>query len=951
MRVLKNKSYQGKKAWLRKAATVILIMMLCSFFAYPVTTMAQEATEAGQEQKVIRVGYYIAPGFQDYDEKTQTYSGCSYEYLMAIQQYTGWKYEFVPVEFAEGVEMLENGELDLMNNVSKTSYREQTLGFSDYASGTNYGCILVDQDNTDYAYNDYESFQNMKVGILSTSIFRGYFDDFCKEHDLHPQIFYFDTGDEMTQALKNGIIDARVVSSSYGDGSRIVAEFAPMDYYFAVPKDEEDVLEELNDAMTRIKIDMPNFQQEMERHYQSRQEEQTVVLSSQEKEFLKENSVITVAVGGSWYPMISFDEKGNCSGSLVDIYDRISEATGLQFRFVAYPSYTDALNAIKSGETDMIVDFPYDFVFANQWNVELSDVVNEMNVYRVVNENHNSSDIKRIAVYGQPYLEKQIYKIYGDTVSYDEYDNAEDALEAVLDGKADCTFMNYFTSTAFQNRGKYISLKYILIPSMQYQLGLGMSNKTDGCLKSIIGKGIQSISDEDIDAIFQGAANTSPALDFETLFYEKPQVFIVVIALFIAAIGVCLVVLFYSSRMKKKNIELERAKTAQSSFLSRMSHDMRTPMNVILGLSYLMEKEQNMDTLKGYIPQLQESSEFLLQLINDVLDVNKIESGNLTINPHECDEKGVFDSIINMMQPLIAEKHLEFHFEKKEPEWYQMMIDEQRVKQIFINLLNNAVKFTPQGGKIEFIMERVEQTDEMIRNKFIVRDTGIGISKDFLPHILEPFKQENTNEDYTMGTGLGLPIAKQLIEMMGGTISISSKKGCGTTITLFLNMPLVKKKKEEISITPAPKAAKRTEPPEVLRPGFQILLCEDHPLNAKIATKLLEQQKAVVTWAKDGKEGVTLFQQSKPGTYDVILMDIRMPEMDGLEATRRIRALDREDATQIPIIAMSANAYEEDVKKSLEAGMNAHLAKPIEPRKIYEQIQFYTRDIKKNHAG
>ena len=414
-------------------------------------------------------------------------------------------------------------------------------------------------------------------------------------------------------------------------------------------------------------------------------------------------------------------------------------------------------------------------------------------------------------------------------------------------------------------------------------------------------------------------------------------------AIFIAAIGVCLVVLFYSSRMKKKNIELERAKMAQSSFLSRMSHDMRTPMNVILGLSYLMEKEQNMDTLKGYIPQLQESSEFLLQLINDVLDVNKIESGNLTINPHECDEKGVFDSIIYMMQPLIAEKHLEFHFEKKEPEWYQMMIDEQRVKQIFINLLNNAVKFTPQGGKIEFIMERVEQTDEMIRNKIIVRDTGIGISKDFLPHIFEPFKQENTNEDYTMGTGLGLPIAKQLIEMMGGTISISSKKGCGTTTTLFLNMPLVKKKKEEISITPAPKAVKRTEPPEVLQPGLQILLCEDHPLNAKIATKLLEQQKAVVTWAKNGKEGVTLFQQSKPGIYDVILMDIRMPEMDGLEATRRIRALDREDATQIPIIAMSANAYEEDIKKSLEAGMNAHLAKPIEPRKIYEQIRLFTQ--------
>lgn len=945
MRILEKKEYQDKRKWMKRAATVIGIMMLCSFFAYPITI------KAGQEQKVIRVGYYIAPGFQDYDEETDTYSGCSYEYLMAIQQYTGWKYEFVPVGFAQGVEMLENGELDLMNNVSKTSYREQTLSFSDYASGTNYGCILVDQENMDYAYNDYDSFQNMKVGILSNSIFRGYFEDFCEEHQIHPQVFYFETEDEMTQAQESGMIDARVVSSSYRDGSRIVAEFAPMDYYFAVPKAEEEVIEELNDAMTQIKIDMPTFQQEMERHYNSGYGEQTVVLSKQEKQFLQENPIVTVAVGGSWYPMVSFDEKGNCSGSLVDIYDRIAKATGLQFQFVSYPSYQDALCAVKSGETDMIVDFPYDFVFANQWNVELSDVVNDMNVYRVVNENRDSSEIKSVAVYGQPYLEMQIRKMYGDTVSYEEYDSAKDALEAVLDGKADCTFMNYFTSMAFQNRGKYISLKYILIPSMQYQLGLGMSNKTDSCLKSIIGKGIQSISEEDIDAIFQNTANTSQVWDFETLFYEKPKIFIGGITLLVAAVVVCLVVLFYSSRMKKKNVELERAKKAQSSFLSRMSHDMRTPMNGILGLSYLMEKEQDMDVLKEYIPQLQESSEFLLQLINDVLDVNKIESGNLTINPRACDEKSVFDAIINMMQPLIAEKHLEFHFEKKEPEWHQMMIDEQRVKQIFINLLNNAVKFTPQGGKIEFIMEQAEATEDMIRNKFIVRDTGIGISKDFLPHIFEPFKQENTNEDYTMGTGLGLPIAKQLIEMMGGSISISSKKGCGTTITLFLNMPLIKEKREEKSTSRVAKETKSKEQEEILQPGMRILLCEDHPLNAKIATKLLEQQKAVVTWAKNGKEGVTLFEQSRPGTYDVILMDIRMPEMDGLEATRCIRALGREDAAQIPIIAMSANAYDEDVKMSLEAGMNAHLAKPIEPMKIYEQIQFFTGNGGKNQAG
>lgn len=918
---------------------ILACIMSCVIFLQPISTNAQEDSSG---QKVVRVGYYTAPGFQEYDEENDVYSGSSYEYLMAIKQYTGWEYEFIPVQFSEGVQMLQNGELDLMNNVSKTAEREQTMGFSSYASGSNYGCLIVPMDNTTYAYNDFDSFDKMQVGILTTSIFRPFFEEFCEEHDINPEIISFDTDDEMTEALKRGEIDARIVSSSYQDGSRIVAKFAPMDYYFAVPKAENDLLEQLNDAMRSIQTDMPDFQQEIDKRYQTKYSEQNVILSKAEKKYLLDTPVVKVAVSDAWYPISYFAKDGTYSGPLADIYRRIEDATGLEFEFDKYDNYELALQAVTDRKADMIAEFPYDFIYADQWSVQLSDMVNDVSVYRVMKENFSDTEIKTIALYGESYLETRIEKLYGDDVEYDMYESAEDAVDAVRNGKADCTFLNYYRATSFQNKGKYITLKYVLIPSLQYNFGLGVSEYASPELKSLIGKGLTTIDSEYIESEFQAAAQQNMTPDMEAFMLQNSTLFIVLLAVIVAVIVILAAFFIYSRRIKNKNVELERAKKAQSEFLSRMSHDMRTPMNGILGLSYLMEKEKNIDVLKSYIPELQESSNFLLQLINDVLDVNKIESGNLTLNSHTCDEEKVFDSIIDMMRPLMEEKNIDFHFEKINIDWQFMLLDEQRVKQIFINLLNNAVKFTPEGGKIELIMELIWQTEDMIRDKFIIRDTGIGISKEFLPHIFEPFKQEaGANIDYTKGTGLGLPIVKQLVELMGGSIAVKSEKGKGTEITIYLNLPLAQRPERIQETVREEKNTVKAERSQMIPQGLQILLCEDHPLNATIATKLLEQQGAIVTWTKNGKDGVGVFANSKIGSFDVILMDIRMPEMDGLEATRKIRALDREDAKVIPIIAMSANAYEEDVEKSLEAGMNAHLAKPIEPTEMYSEIRKY----------
>lgn len=386
-----------------------------------------------------------------------------------------------------------------------------------------------------------------------------------------------------------------------------------------------------------------------------------------------------------------------------------------------------------------------------------------------------------------------------------------------------------------------------------------------------------------------------------------------------------------AEQLKKAMRTAEQANQAKTEFLSRMSHDMRTPMNGILGICYLMEQQTDIEEVKKELPQLRESGEYLLQLINDVLDVNRVESGRIELHPKVCNEKQLYASIIELIQQQAADKSITFQTETIHMQSDSLLLDAQRVKQIFVNLLGNAVKFTPAEGKVEFIAEVLSQDENKKHYRFVVRDNGIGISKKFLPKIFQPFAQENRMEEQLGGTGLGLAIVKSLVQLMDGRIEVQSKENEGCEFTVYLDFPFAEKPKERKEQLGD---ASSFEFPE----GVKILLCEDHPLNARIAIRLLQMKGAEVTWKENGELGVEAYKASEPNTYDVVLMDIRMPVMDGLEATKAIRALPREDARTVPIIAMTANAYEEDVRKSLEAGMNEHLAKPIEPAKMYDAI-------------
>lgn len=375
----------------------------------------------------------------------------------------------------------------------------------------------------------------------------------------------------------------------------------------------------------------------------------------------------------------------------------------------------------------------------------------------------------------------------------------------------------------------------------------------------------------------------------------------------------------------------EEANAAKSDFLSRMSHDMRTPMNGIIGLTNLAQESTGLSNETAeYLANIESSSQYLLSLINDVLDMSSIESNKLVLNLQPVYTQEIVDRVLAACTPLASAKHLTFKLTHINTGFDWIKTDILRLQQIFINILGNSVKFTPPGGEIEWIVECLGYDDNVRHDKLIIRDTGVGMSADFLPKIFEPFDQEDNDFSASCtGTGLGMPIVKNLVEAMGGTIEVKSEKGVGTEVIILMDFERT---------TPVPEAPYFSQAAQIDLSGRRILICEDHPINMQIACKLLEKKGAIAVRARNGKEGLNAFMDASAGYFDAILMDIRMPIMDGLEAARLIRSQNRPDAKTIPIIAMTANAYDEDRQKTKEAGMNKHLAKPIESRIFYEAL-------------
>lgn len=713
---------------------------------------------------------------------------------------------------------------------------------------------------------------------------------------------------------------------------KLLERFNNISNYITMPIGDPN-LQLMNDALDQIKMNEPLFISDLyEKWFPDRT---SIPLTVEESTYLSKLDSITFAFmknGG----YLSHERDGKFYGVYVEQAKLICQKLGVDFKAVSTED-------CEKGTTkaDIYSGFFYDLNYAEQWDFSLSSPIGSSDYY-MIQKKGKSVDVnhcKIAAIKRYKYTSDYIQKQYANA-EYLYCDSSEKCMKMVENKTADLTIINNDIAEYYLDMYQFSDLSVKLSTEYNHLFCFAAADHNE-ILASIITKGITMVSEEEMDQTYILGQEDRPKFNsFEALMYQNPMevaaILLVGVALFVSGIYL---ILFARKRSRQKK-ELEEALSAKSSFMTRMSHDMRTPLNVIIGMSKLAEENENCLDTNQCLSKIGVASDFLLGLINDILDLERINSGKIKLNlvPYSGEEFSQYiDAVIS---PLCHQKNIHFTHQVTGPNHFVIMQDKLRINQVYFNLLSNAVKFTPEGGSVTLHTDVACQPDRKVFLHILVSDNGIGMSREFQKHMFEPFTQESQIvTPVGVGTGLGLSIVKRMCELMKMTIQVESEPGQGTTFILEGTYDLAP---EEAS--PAGEKKRNDSNSEINEKtlqGLTILVCEDHPLNQEIIQRMLEKKGVVVEMAEDGKQGLCLFSNSVPGSIDAVLMDIRMPVMDGFEATRQIRALKRTDALTVPIIALTANAYEEDIKKCKEDGMNDHLTKPIEPEKVYKTILKY----------
>ncbi|MDD3278706.1 MAG: transporter substrate-binding domain-containing protein [Lachnospiraceae bacterium] len=907
----------------------IAIMMLILLSVMPVFCYGESDTQT------VRVAVVDYPNYIEMN-KDGTVSGYAYDYLQDIRKYTGWRYEFQEMSFAEAVRALESGNIDLLAGNQYTKERAELFDYSAQDMGNGGSVLCVRLDDMRYCYNDYASYDGMKIAVLAGSVRMEQARKILTRFGAEVDFIAYDTDQESKTALEKGEVDAVLMSTIRCEAKyKILARLSTDPLYFCLNKQRPQLKTQLDDAMIKLHLDSPYYEEKLDEKCYGNVPVQ-LAFTQAEKRYIARADTITVAVSDDLIPLEYYSEKEDSyKGVTLDSLDLIAQYSGLKFQFVTR-SDTDTLkNQLRTGKVQLVASVAEQSSPAEQWGVELTNAYRDNSISLVIND--SVSDYKNTACQlvlrqGYPYLEQMAKEEgYTNIVYADSY---EECVRMVSKKTADLAMIPTNCADSLIHMYSYDDLSTYLLPDSDVNFCIGVSPISSPMLLSILNKSIATITKEQrTEMLVQNLSAVNETFTMQH-YITSHRVTILIAALGVSVLFVMGACYFAVSRQRTNRQlaialkEADSANAAKSDFLARMSHDIRTPMNAIIGLTHLAKEEENIRVVHQYLRNIAASSDFLLGLINDILDMSKIESGDLELKlePYELAE---FEKAVNtVIKPLMDEKKIEFVLQMKSTAQC-VLTDCLRFNQIFFNLLSNAAKFTQRGGKVEFLSRDIPPKEGVYGVRYTVRDNGIGMSKEFLPHIFESFSQEVRDENVKeIGTGLGLPIVKSLVDAMGGTILVKSELGQGTEYTIDLYTPLTSKGQSRTEI----------KQEKSCLAGAELLLVEDNDMNILVAQRLLEKEGAHVTVAHNGKEAVIRFEMEEKNHFDAILMDIRMPVMDGITAAKKIRQADREDARLVPIIAMTADAFTEEQQKTLEAGMNAHLTKPIDPTSLYQTL-------------
>ena len=898
--------------------------------------------------QTVRVGYDRSGTYLYRDEQGE-YRGYNVEYLYEMAKYTGWEYEFVPFgEWAAAVTALEHGDIDLLPTVLRSSEREGKMFFSMRRMGDTYVALVVRKDQDQYFYGDLEALQGSLIGVRQDTVDARSFFAWAEDYGLRYRLRQFRDQKDLLEALDAGSIDAAAMSyTGRARGYRAVAEFAPQEMYFAVTPGRRDLAQQLDTAMGQISIMNPEFLTKLTKKYLDTDTNSKPVFNKNELAFLASGNPVRITLLRNAFPFSYWIKDTGFQGIIPDLLEQFSFLTGLNFTFIPVDSQQEALDLIAKGEADVVGRIANNLFFAQANDLRLTTPYVFMNMVQITAK--DKREIKRIAVQGSAQKDDIENHGGGDADrEYIIYSDVEECFDALSKGLVDAIDCDSATASYFLNTHRASEYKVVALQGYAYDLAFGVSKAADPYLASILDKCIRYISAEDIAALL--TQDRLPKSRSIRAFVEQlPGQYIVG---FIVGLSFLVLFLAYASftlwrkrgiearmaAVKEKNRQMktdldtaQKINAVKEEFFTHISHDMRTPLNGILGFANLAAETTSPEAVREYIDKIKLSGELLLALVNDTLQLSKLERGNLQLTWEEADSMEFIEFVIAPMRLFAKEKGIDFIVDLSGWESERILIDRLNTHKVVLSILSNAIKFTPEGGKVYFYAESVKSSEGRFAAWLTVRDTGIGISKEFLPKVYEPFAQEQAGISNLPGNGMGLSVAQQLIHLLGGNIEIKSQLGKGAEVRMEFYFELAVKKKKYIS-----EETLKTDFSRLA--GKRVLLCEDNDLNMEIARTLLEQKEMQVICAKDGRQGVDIFAVSAPYEFQLILMDLHMPILDGYAAADAIRCLSREDAAEVPILALTADAYKEDIQKCLQHGMNAHVAKPIRIEQLFEEI-------------
>ena len=915
---------------------------------------AQQETKGSEkqatEQKIIRVGSF--EDTFDYVDKNGIRRGFGYELMQALAGYTGWKFEYVKCDWSNCFDKLENGEIDIMGDISYTDERAQKMLFSDEPMSEEKYILYADLTHTDIGLSDFGSMDGKRVGVLMDTEPEIMLTEWENKNGIHTEHVNVYNNDDVEKKLANHEIDCFVsleesIWSEQGISS--VATIGKSGIYFAINKERSDIKTELDRAMLQLDQDSPFFKADLYKRYFTLDYNQS--LTGGEKSWLEEHGRIKIGFLNNDPAVFSMDEEtGKLTGMLSEYVSYAKDCLGnqtLEFYIQEYDGYDEMIQDLQNREIDMIFYAGRNPDLAEKKGYTLTNTAWTYSLMAVTDEKDFDEDnVYTVAVPKEKEALKQHI-----TFSYPQWklvdcDSLDDAADMIINEKADCFLMGASQAMIYDNDRNFKSVPLTKTMEACFAVSGG-----EGILLSILNKTLKAMPSDMLTSALAIYDSTADRVTFFDFVKDNMPVFFVATGFSALSIIIIILVLLRKARKaeavaklaaddtQKLNDKLEvalkkaeDASLAKTHFLNNMSHDIRTPMNAILGYAQLMEDElkgKGLPEISEYLEKLQQSGNLLLSIINNVLDMARIESGRMELDENYCRIEDVWKSLFAVFDEKARKKNIALHYAMN-VEHEHVLTDVTKIKEILVNILSNAIKYTPAGGSVMVNIDELpcDESGYMIA-RMRVSDTGIGMSQDYLTKIFEAFTREkNTTKSKIAGTGLGMSIVKKYVDLLGGTIDVESELGKGSTFTVTLKHRIadesyyIKKHAEEPGTGS-----------EILE-GRNILLAEDNDLNAEIAEAILERAGLKTERVEDGIQCVNRIEKMPVGTYDVILMDIQMPKMDGYTATQEIRHLPDKDKACIPIIAMTANAFTEDKRAAVAAGMNGHIAKPIQVDKL-----------------